>query len=333
MFKITEKLQQTAARLLESGEVEQVLGFTKGKDSYQSLPYIATTSEEAKNLIFDLFSEKALSKYLVQDSFQDKKTAIVVKGCDYRGIKLMLEESRISRDQIYLMGVECPGMIRKDRLKKEVGEELYKVQFEFDQDQIEATDNDGKRIILYEDVLSPFCLNCKYSTPPEAEVDLLLTGPALPKVRQDKKWTHQESFTEINEIENMSEEEKFEYWKQQLNRCKRCYACRNACPVCTCRKCLFERKNPDYLDAAKDQLAQHQFYHIIRAFHVSDRCVGCGECSRVCPEGIPLHLLNQKLRRDLEEFYGSYEVGIDELPTPLSHATADEPDFYGKGAK
>ena len=39
------------------------------------------------------------------------------------------------------------------------------------------------------------------------------------------------------------------------------------------------------------------------------RCTDCGECSRVCPQGIPLHLFNRKFIKDIDELYGTYQAG------------------------
>ena len=50
-------------------------------------------------------------------------------------------------------------------------------------------------------------------------------------------------------------------------------------------------------------------FHIIRAFHVAGRCTDCGECTRVCPQGIPLHLLNRKFIKDINTLYGEYQAG------------------------
>ena len=60
--------------------------------------------------------------------------------------------------------------------------------------------------------------------------------------------------------------------------------------------------------AAADDFEENMF-HIIRAFHVAGRCTDCGECSRVCPQGIPLHLLNRKFIKDIDELYGEYRAG------------------------
>ena len=66
-------------------------------------------------------------------------------------------------------------------------------------------------------------------------------------------------------------------------------------------------------------------FHIIRAFHVAGRCTDCGECSRVCPQGIPLHLFNRKFIKDINKLYGEYQAGSDlETKAPLTNFTLDD---------
>ena len=67
------------------------------------------------------------------------------------------------------------------------------------------------------------------------------------------------------------------------------------------------------------------YTYIIRAFHVAGRCTDCGECSRVCPQGIPLHLFNRKFIKDIDTFYGEYKAGADaESKGPLTSFTFDD---------
>ena len=68
-------------------------------------------------------------------------------------------------------------------------------------------------------------------------------------------------------------------------------------------------------------------FHIIRAFHVAGRCTDCGECSRVCPQHIPLHLLNRKFIKDIDELYGEYQSGAEVgSRAPIVSYSQDDPE-------
>ena len=126
-------------------------------------------------------------------------------------------------------------------------------------------------------------------------------------------------FAEVARLENMTAQERFDFWRGELSRCIRCNACRNVCPACTCRTCVFD--NPKSGVAAKANVTdfEENMFHIIRAYHVAGRCTDCGECSRVCPQRIPLHLLNRKFIKDINELYGDYQAGEgEEERTPLT---------------
>ena len=133
-------------------------------------------------------------------------------------------------------------------------------------------------------------------------------------------------FEEVEKLEAMTAEERFAFWKAQLSKCIRCNACRNVCPACSCLKCVFDNPQSGISAKANDSEFEEKLFHIIRAFHVSGRCTDCGECSRVCPQNIPLHLLNRKFIKDIDGFYGEYQAGeTSEGKTPLtSYTEADE---------
>lgn len=140
-------------------------------------------------------------------------------------------------------------------------------------------------------------------------------------------------FAEVRKIEAMSPEEKFAFFQGELSKCIRCNACRNACPACSCRKCVFDSNKFDSSQKANVDSFEEKMFHIIRAFHVAGRCTDCGECSRVCPQGIPLHLFNRKFIKDIDELYGEYQAGADmESRAPLTDFTFDdaEPSIVGK---
>ena len=132
-------------------------------------------------------------------------------------------------------------------------------------------------------------------------------------------------FSMVSELENMTEDERFAFWRSQLQKCIRCNACRNVCPACSCVKCVFDNPSSGISAKANDDKFEEQLFHIIRAFHVSGRCTDCGECSRVCPQNIPLHLLNRKFIKDINENYGEFWAGeTAEGKTPLTSYTVGD---------
>jgi ferredoxin len=102
----------------------------------------------------------------------------------------------------------------------------------------------------------------------------------------------------LEKLEKMSAEERWQFWQEQFSNCLKCYACRAACPMCYCANCLAGCNQPQWIPVAPHNIGNLE-WHITRAMHLAGRCVNCGECSRACPVGIPLSLLNQKLAEEI----------------------------------
>ena len=47
-------------------------------------------------------------------------------------------------------------------------------------------------------------------------------------------------FDGVHRLEEMTPEERYEFWRGELSRCIRCNACRNVCPACSCENCVFD---------------------------------------------------------------------------------------------
>ena len=110
-----------------------------------------------------------------------------------------------------------------------------------------------------------------------------------------------------------------EFFNKAYEKCLRCYACRDVCPCCTCRICFVDQRAVGWL-GKQNNLTENRFYGLIRAFHISDRCIECGDCERVCPMNLPLMALNRKLVHDMNELFGEYESGMDTLGADALHS-------------
>jgi coenzyme F420-reducing hydrogenase delta subunit/ferredoxin len=99
------------------------------------------------------------------------------------------------------------------------------------------------------------------------------------------------------------------YWAREFERCVKCYACRQVCPMCYCERCLVEKNRPTEIEPSAT-VEGNFAWHILRAFHLAGRCIGCDECTRACPAGIDLRLLNLSLAKAAEEHF-AYRAGMN----------------------
>ncbi|MBI4778057.1 4Fe-4S dicluster domain-containing protein [Candidatus Desantisbacteria bacterium] len=106
----------------------------------------------------------------------------------------------------------------------------------------------------------------------------------------------------VEEFEKLSAKEREAFWNKEFDRCIRCYACRQVCPVCYCPDCFVNRTMPKYLNEAVDR-DKNKLFSLVRMMHVFGRCTDCRACDNACPVGIPLHLLTKKIAMDALELF------------------------------
>ncbi|RPI25937.1 MAG: hypothetical protein EHM61_13020 [Acidobacteria bacterium] len=122
---------------------------------------------------------------------------------------------------------------------------------------------------------------------------------------------------------------RFAFWKQEFERCIRCYACRAACPMCYCEQCLVDSNQPQWIPVAAHSIGNLE-WHISRAMHLAGRCVNCGACSEACPAGIPLNLVNQFLADRIQQEFGQKAGTSAKLDYALSVFSGSDRETFIK---
>lgn len=322
-----EMMKKRAAELLSGGKVNRVIGWKTGDFVYDVTPAVFETAEEIENdFVYTAFCGNNLSKYLVKEARKPGVTLVFLKPCDSYSFAQLLKEHRVKRESVYAVAVECFGKADIDRIKEQGVKGVTGISEENGTLHISAVYGD-KDIPLHEVMLEK-CASCK--TKKHAIYDEIIGEEGEAVADCDR-------FGTVKKLEAMTPGERYEFWRGELSRCIRCNACRNVCPACTCEKCVFDNDASGIAQKAAADSFEENMFHIIRAFHVAGRCTDCGECSRVCPQKIPLHLLNRKFIKDINEFYGEYQAGENpgERPPLTDYTTGDvEPGIvYTRGEK
>lgn len=285
-------LQELAGRLLAEEEAQVVIGWEEGPQGVR--PSFVRRPEDAARLLFDARCTQNLVAYLSPRRAHVAglgRPAIFVKGCDARAVAGLLREGQLRREDLVVVGVRCGGVLA---------------------DPTSAAD-------LTEETMAPRCAGCTAREPRLADH---LVGEAVPdppsSSRRDAR---------IDELDSASAEQRWQLWEAELGRCVRCHACREACPLCFCERCVADKTEPQWIESSPHGRGNFA-WHVTRALHLAGRCADCGECERACPLEIPLGLLNRKLARVVAGRFDFHASDDPAVPAPIGAYRLDDPQEF-----
>jgi len=316
MLKYADKIRQEARDLLQSGEVDVFVGFRKGTIPMMNEPILIRDARDAEKLHWDSNCGINLANYLTK---RKERMGVVAVGCHSRNIVTHIVENQISRDQVVVVGVPCEGMLDRRRIHELAGRrEILEVLEE--KSGIVIRGHDFEQRHNKQDVLQENCAICIHRNPVIWD---RLVGETV------KEQDGVDRYEDIRAVEAMAPDARWSFFQQLIEPCIRCYACRNACPLCYCPTCFVDESRPQWVGKSIDAVDTLTF-HFLRAYHCAGRCTDCGACERACPVGIKVRQFTKKLEKDILELYG-WEAGLslDERP-PLDRYRPDDPEEFIK---
>lgn len=296
MQTIEKKMKDAAAKLFADKSVDFVIGYRNGSLPNTARPFFARTAKDIENLVWNQYCTGNLAAFLPKlfekpqrprEDYKPPRIGIIAKGCDARSITGLVKEKQAPRANLVIIGMPCMGMKAVPK-KGKAAEELLQA-----------------------------CIECV--SPTVAGADIAIEGESRKPAKAD--------YNRVKEFEKKSAAERWRIFSEEISRCIRCYACREACPNCYCKICFADQRKPAWVSPAA-QLSDTMVYHLGRMFHQAGRCVECDACVNACPMGIDLRLFTQKLASDAVTLFGCVPGVTGEDAPPLNTFKQDDSERF-----
>lgn len=286
---IEQRLRKTASELIRGGHVEIIIGYGKTPSGRGVRPVLVRDADRTDRLVWGSGCVHNLATYLSRDPC----TEIMRRG-----------------GKVGIIAKGCDvraviALIQESQLKRE---RIHIIGVVCNGVRPEDTDQVATR-----------CRQCEVQIP--KVYDDLVGDETQVKPIDGNPYEDIEAVTAIKAAE------RWHFWQETFTQCTKCYACREACPLCYCTECITEYSRPQWIEKAASVRGNLAF-HMIRAIHLAGRCVGCGECVRACPVGLPVDMLTRFLARRVEQVF-AYKAGMDAETEPfcVTYGEDDPEDF------
>lgn len=348
-------LRKFFKQLLNTQDIDAVFLPMRLKSSTSIMPALVTDPDELDAAVpispaFPVNSARMVSRLSYKES--GRKTAVLLRPCEIRAFIELIKLKQGSRQELILISLDCPmALTSKDY-------QAYMAKDPLDEDAyIEQVFSD-KENALEGFAFSSACNTCDHPFAMNADLNLFLHGVDLsggailsagsdvgrqilekldlpsatePEARQERlaqiKLTHSTA-NQAMVADITQKTDSIEKLNAFFDRCINCYNCRNMCPVCYCKECVFNTDVFAHQPVQYHEWAQKKgsiklptdtvFYHLTRMAHMSHACVGCGQCSTACPSEIDVFQLFKSVAMKTQAAFG-YSPGTDENePPPLS---------------
>jgi ferredoxin len=278
------KLREIVKALFVDNKIDIVIGFRTGSVPETSRPFFARKAADAEHLVWNSHCVNNLAVYLpkllekpqrLPKDFKLPRVGIVAKACDARSVSGLIKEKQVPKENIVIIGMPCEGMKNAPKYGNKKNSEVNRA-----------------------------CAECV--SPEVKNADILIKG----KSRQPAK----KAYDRIKKFASKPARERWNAFLEEISKCIRCNACREACPNCYCKVCFADQHKPSWISPG-NELSDIVVFHMGRMFHQAGRCVECDACVNACPMGIDLRLFTQKIASDAIELFGCAPgVCGDEMP-------------------